>query len=805
MRKLSPLQFKYFYRFSYIFIIIIASLSLYQYVMIINDFKKEQNHIEYHLLHSLYLVDEGYAMFEKVLDNQLENQMKILIDEYIKQDKDIDRVNLEKFKLEFGQYMDLYIIDKRGIIVKSTYLNDIGLDFSRWPSLFKKLQEIRISKVFFPYRIDIESSTNTLKKYVYQSTDDGRYIFQIGLSSGAFRSYIKDLDLAKVAEDLSTINNNVEKIRIFDRDGWQRSFSRIVPPDEKTKKIVKEVYQNKTSLIFKKKNKIYKYIYTDFQSKNSLNKVVEITYSTEKIHKEIVQNIVKMLIGILLTALLILTLSFVFFNMKSMTASIIMALLLAALVPIDSYIEKSNYFDSRKTLLIVIIAFFIISAYLFIVIKNQFEQIKKVIIFDKVTKLPNRYSLNSDLDMLRKDKKDFILVAVYIENIREIFNIIGHYNGDLILKTISEYLKNIKGDVTAKIYNSYSLNFEIVLTDYDKAQLNNWIERLRENLENEELIIGDYSLHLKTFVGITFSDNISNTETLIKQAYEAIDHAYKNEKEYYIYDTKIEGNLGTTYLVSQIKNALENNEFYLEYQPKIKLSTNKIERVEALIRWNHPLLGIIPPGEFIPKLEKTLSIRKVTWWVISRAVEDIKEWQKKGINLSVAVNICQKDITGRNFVKKLFEILQENNVEPQYLELEITETDIITDKECAMKVLSLLRMGGIKISIDDFGTGYSSLSYLSSLPIDFIKIDKSFIKDILNNDKKQNLVKNTIDMSHLLGKGVVVEGVEDRKTFNLLKNLNCEQIQGFYISKGIIKEKLEIFIEEYHKKPDIDE
>jgi EAL domain-containing protein (putative c-di-GMP-specific phosphodiesterase class I) len=136
------------------------------------------------------------------------------------------------------------------------------------------------------------------------------------------------------------------------------------------------------------------------------------------------------------------------------------------------------------------------------------------------------------------------------------------------------------------------------------------------------------------------------------------------------------------------------------------------------------------------------------------------------------------------------------------LELEITETDIITDKEFATKVLSLLRIGGIKISIDDFGTGYSSLSYLSSLPIDFIKIDKSFIKDILNNEKRQNLVKNTIDMSHLLGKGVIVEGVEDKNTFNLLKTLNCEQIQGFYISKGIIKEKLEIFLEEYIKRTD---
>jgi EAL domain-containing protein (putative c-di-GMP-specific phosphodiesterase class I) len=238
----------------------------------------------------------------------------------------------------------------------------------------------------------------------------------------------------------------------------------------------------------------------------------------------------------------------------------------------------------------------------------------------------------------------------------------------------------------------------------------------------------------------------------------------------------------------------------LEYQPKIKLSTNQIERVEALIRWNHPLLGIIPPGDFIPKLKKTLSIRKVTWWVVEKAIKDIKDWQSRGINLSVAVNICQKDITGRNFVKKLFEILERNNVEPKYLELEITETDIITDKECAMKVLSLLRMGGIKISIDDFGTGYSSLSYLSSLPIDFIKIDKSFIKDILNNEKKQNLVKNTIDMSHILGKGVVVEGVEDEKTFDLLKNLNCEQIQGFYISKGIVKEKLEIFLKKYNKK-----
>lgn len=799
MKKIPLFKLRKFYKFLCVFIIAFISLSSYQYINVVNEFKKEQEHIEYHLLHSIYLVDEGYAMFEKVLDNQLEKQMHIFLEEYINNNRNVDTLDLEKIKKQFGTYYDLYIIDREGNIVHSTYKDDIGLNFKKWPSLFEKMKKLYESGEFFAYRIDIESSTNMLKKYVYQGSDDKKYIFQIGLSSDGFKNYIENLDLINVAENLSSINRNVEKIRIFDRDGWQRSFNKILPPNKDLKKIIRMVYKEKTIYEIKKKNKIYKYIYTDFKSKNSLNKVIEITYNTEKIHKQIVQNIIKTLTGVLISVILILMLSFVFFNLKSRMAIVLIIILLAMLIPIDSIIDKSKYFENRAISLIFFAGFFMVTLYVFYVIKKQFEQLKKVISFDKVTRLPNRYSLNSDLDALKKEKANYTIIAVYIENIREIFNIIGHHNGDLILKSIGKYLEKIKSDENAKIYNSYSLNFEIVLIDYEKIQINQWLENFRENVENKELNIGDYSLYLKTFIGVSFSNNIDECEKVIKQAYEAIDYAYKNEKEYYIYDSKIEKNLGTTYLVSQIKNALEKNEFYLEYQPKIKLKSGKIERVEALIRWKHPILGVIPPGEFIPKLEKTLSIRKVTWWVLERVLKDIKDWEKKGIKLSVSVNICQKDLSGRNFVKKVFELLEKHKVNPDFLELEITETDIITDKEGAIKVLSFLRTGGVKISIDDFGTGYSSLSYLNSLPIDFIKIDKSFIKDIAKSEKKQNLVKNTIDMSHVLGKGVIAEGVEDEETYYLLKELDCEQIQGFYIAKGMTKEKLEYFIKEKNK------
>lgn len=250
----------------------------------------------------------------------------------------------------------------------------------------------------------------------------------------------------------------------------------------------------------------------------------------------------------------------------------------------------------------------------------------------------------------------------------------------------------------------------------------------------------------------------------------------------------------TTYLVSQIAESINSDEFFWEYQPKLNLATNKIYGVEALVRWNHRELGRIPPNDFIPILEKTDSIKLLTNWVLKTVIEDMVEWKSKGIDLVISVNVCPRDLEDDNFSLNLFNLLKKNNVEFEKIELEITETDLIKGIDKVSKVLKILKVRGIKVSIDDFGTGYSSLSYLNSLPVNEIKIDKSFIGFLVKDKGKKDLLKYIIELAHILNKFVIAEGVEDEETINLLKLLDCENVQGYFISKPISKENLTIFL-----------
>lgn len=281
---------------------------------------------------------------------------------------------------------------------------------------------------------------------------------------------------------------------------------------------------------------------------------------------------------------------------------------------------------------------------------------------------------------------------------------------------------------------------------------------------------------------------------MINEAYQALDFAHESSSDYFVFNQNLNNNLATTFLLSQIEDAIENNDFYLEYQAKLNLKKNKIQEVEALVRWKHPSLGVIPPNEFIPKLEKTDSINKLTNWVIKKALEDIVCFEKEGIFLNVSVNVSPRDLAKDNFIANLFKELTKHNLTSNRINLEITETDLIKDMSLVVKNLNLLKLRGVKISMDDFGSGYSSLSYISLLPLDYIKIDKSLIRNIFKNKKNRDLLKNTIEMLHTLKKIVVAEGIEDLETLEYLKELNCELVQGFYISKPISRKDFEIFI-----------
>jgi len=372
--------------------------------------------------------------------------------------------------------------------------------------------------------------------------------------------------------------------------------------------------------------------------------------------------------------------------------------------------------------------------------------------------------------------------------------LVGHSKTDIVLKAIAIYFSEFNHEEKIKIYNSHSLKFEFFLTEYDVNQLKNWIQSFNDYIKKMPIDIDGKYIYLKTILGVCLVEESKEGEIIINKAYKALEYASDNLKEYYIYNEKLEKIFFTTYLISQVSDAIKNNEFYLEYQPKVKLSNNLMEEVEALIRWKHSEYGVIPPDQFIPKLEKTETIKLLTNWVMEKVIFDISECKKKGIILNVSINVTPRDLKDNGFLERLDGLLDRYNVKYKSINIEITETDLIKDIDEVYDMLFSLREKGIRISIDDFGTGYSSLSYINTLPIDCIKIDRSFVNDLFKYENKKKLIEDTLLLLHNLGKTVVAEGIEDKETLDLLKNIGCEEAQGYYIARPMNITKLEAFL-----------
>jgi len=323
------------------------------------------------------------------------------------------------------------------------------------------------------------------------------------------------------------------------------------------------------------------------------------------------------------------------------------------------------------------------------------------------------------------------------------------------------------------------------------------LDDFEEYLQRDSLCIEEQCIFLRLRVGVSEITNKKTPEEIVNEAYKAVEFGLDSDEKILFYHEAYSKNLITTYLISEIDRAIRNEELFLEYQPKLNLKSNSIEEVEALIRWKHPEKGIVPPNDFIPKLEKTDNIKKLTLWVINRCIRDIKIWDEMGINLSVSINVTPRDLRDKNFSKNLIKLFSDSGISYDRINLELTETDMVREMKDIVESLLLLREKGIKISIDDFGTGYSSLSYINSLPIDYVKIDRSFVRDLLDNSKKNHLLKDTVQLLHNLDKVIVAEGVEDAETLNKIREFGCEEVQGYFISRPLNKEDLEIYINNF--------
>jgi EAL domain-containing protein (putative c-di-GMP-specific phosphodiesterase class I) len=277
-----------------------------------------------------------------------------------------------------------------------------------------------------------------------------------------------------------------------------------------------------------------------------------------------------------------------------------------------------------------------------------------------------------------------------------------------------------------------------------------------------------------------------DVDTLLRHADVAMYSAKEDKSGYLFYDnSRSESDPARLTLVSELRRAIEQHELVLYYQPKAALESGTVSSVEALLRWNHPTRGLVGPDEFIPLAQQTGLIKPLTLYVLEEALGQCQAWQREGMRLGVAVNLSVRNLLDAEFPEQVRRLLEQHRVDPSLLELEITESIVLSDPVRTKRVLDKLSAMGIRLSIDDFGTGYSSLAYLSHLPVDEIKIDRSFVMNMAQCDNDAVIVRSTIDLGRNLGLQVVAEGVETEQAWDELSQLGCNMAQGYYLSHPV--------------------
>ncbi|MBO1513998.1 EAL domain-containing protein [Metabacillus bambusae] len=433
------------------------------------------------------------------------------------------------------------------------------------------------------------------------------------------------------------------------------------------------------------------------------------------------------------------------------------------------------------------------------------ERINHLAFHDPLTGLPNRRLFDEKVELVLERSKQTMtkssVLFIDLDRFKNINDTYGHDIGDLLLIEVSKRLKNClrNNDVIARQGGD---EFTILLEHSPIETAKEVGDRIIHTLEHSFKIQG-----IETFVspsvGISvYPDHGKSSTELLKKADAAMYHAKKDGgNNYKFHDEALEKqNNARLYIENHLHKALEKNEFSLHYQPKIELSTQKIIGVEALIRWENPTLGMVPPDKFIPIAEETGLIIPIGEWVIKKACEQLKLWKAEGIlsELTIAVNISIRQFFNPNLVSLIEETINETGIDPFLLDIEITES-MTMNVEMATEILKDLKKLGVKISIDDFGTGYSSFNYLKHFPIDYIKIDKSFIKDITIDDQSKNIVNVFFQLAKAIGFRIVAEGVETKEQLDMLKTLNCNEVQGYLFSKPLPEDEFNLFFERFYK------
>jgi diguanylate cyclase (GGDEF)-like protein len=421
-------------------------------------------------------------------------------------------------------------------------------------------------------------------------------------------------------------------------------------------------------------------------------------------------------------------------------------------------------------------------------IRSRTAELEYLAHYDDMTGLPNRNLLFDRLDQVitesQKESASFALLMVGLDRIREINNTLGHYFGDMILQQAADVLVKGIGE-TEMVARSGDDVFVVVLTSCDRASAEEMAHQVHDALDRTFYLDG-HPLHMKAQLGITlFPEHGIDADTLMRHADVALHSVRRTRMEFSVYDPSLNKHgLRDLKLLGDLRTALSvEDQLMLNFQPKVSLRDRRLTSVECLIRWNHPQMGLISPELFVPLAEKTGLIRPLTLWVLNAAFDQVSRWQEMGLNIVSAINLSAWNLQDRHLLGQIRELIEAWNVKPSRIEMEVTESAMMDDPERVLDLLRELSDMGIRLSIDDFGTGYSSMSYLKRLPVDEVKIDKSFVLNLDSNAEDRAIVKATIDLAHSLGLEVIAEGVDSQETIDLLIEMGCDTAQGFYISR----------------------
>jgi diguanylate cyclase (GGDEF)-like protein len=419
-------------------------------------------------------------------------------------------------------------------------------------------------------------------------------------------------------------------------------------------------------------------------------------------------------------------------------------------------------------------------------LRRYVDRIQHQALHDDLTELPNRLQFRDriahDLETARRNGSHVAVLVLDVDRFRDVNETLGHHSGDELLIAVAARLRACVGErgLLARLGGD---EFGVVASLTRDGALEH-AQEIRSTME-EPFTVADVPLIVEASVGIAVCpENGDAVESLLQTADAAMHDAKDRRVGVVAYDGVLDESTKTALtLVGELRPALARNELVLHYQPQVALETGSVVGAEALVRWQHPERGLLQPGAFVPFVERTGASRALSSYVLQHAVGQVRAWRDQGLDIGVAVNLTMFDLLDAAIPEEVATLLERTGLEPHRLELEITESVIMSEPTRVREVLARLKAIGVALAIDDFGTGYSSLRYLKTLPVDILKIDRSFVMAMETSEQDRAIVRSTIELAHNLGLAVVAEGVDSAATLKELARYGCDFAQGFHLAR----------------------